>query len=378
MKVAVITGEESGDLLGANLISELKKHHQDIEIIGIGGTHLQKQNLNSLFDPAEIALMGVSAIIKKLPRLIYLISKTARFILKQQPDCLILIDSPEFSHRVAKKVRAQNPNIKIINYVCPSVWAWRPSRARKMREYIDHILAILPFEPEVLRTLNGPNATYVGHPASTNPDFITASQHQLMRPHQSMKNLVILPGSRMGEIKRHMHHMGETIKLLDKAEFAVFLPTLPHLVETVKSLSQNWHIKPHISTDYTSKIDVFSKADIALAVSGTVTLELALCRVPTIAIYDFDVIARLLTHYLFCGWSASLPNLIADEAIVPEYYNDHIKYGMLARQIKRLSSQNAARTAQLEGFTKIRHNMTLTHLPIDIASQTLLKLCEKQ
>jgi lipid-A-disaccharide synthase len=377
MKIAIIAGEESGDILGADLIKTLKKH-TDIEIIGVGGDHLKSENLNSLFDPVEISLMGVSAILKKLPRLIFLIHKTARFIKNQNPDCLILIDSPEFSHRVARKIRKTNPNIKIINYVCPSVWAWRPNRAAKMRGFIDHILAILPFEPKILHQLNGPDSTYIGHPAASNSDFITASNIQNNHKIQTVKKLVILPGSRRSEIKRHMHHLGETVKLLDPTCFEVFIPTLPQHEQNVRDMSKDWSIAPKISTNYKQKLEIFSLADVALAASGTVTLELALCGVPTIAIYDFDSIARSLVKYLFCGWTASLPNLIADEAIVPEYYNDHIKCGMLARQIKTLSSENSARKAQIKGFAKIRHNMALEISPSEIASQIILKLCEKQ
>ena len=145
-KIAIVAGEESGDLLGADLIEALRrKSGRDITLVGLGGRHLKAQGLVPPFDASEIALMGVSAVLAGLPRLMRRISQTAALVGAEKPDCLITIDSPDFSLRVARKVRAAHPSIPIVHYVCPSVWAWRPGRALAMRPYVDHILCILPF-----------------------------------------------------------------------------------------------------------------------------------------------------------------------------------------------------------------------------------------
>ncbi len=359
LKIAIIAGEESGDLLGADLIVALRKTH-DVELVGVGGPHLASLGLKSLFDPTEIALMGVTAILKSLPRLFSLIGKTSTYIVNEKPDCLIVIDSPEFCQRVAKKVCKAAPHIPIINYVCPSVWAWRPQRAKAMKGYIDHILAILPFEPQFLNGLDGPPATYVGHPAAQNLKFLeaTASQATLekKRTPGGEKQLLILPGSRRGEVTRSLPHMGSAVQILKERGHTVglLLPTLPHLDALVREMTADWAVKPQITTDASVKHTMFACADAALAASGTVTLELALCTVPTVAIYDMDRLARILVRYMHTGWTASLPNLIADEPVVVEYYNDQIRPAMLARQIERIIVPGHARSAQREGFRRIR------------------------
>ncbi len=164
LRLAIITGEESGDQLGADLVRALRKNYDgEITLTGVGGDHLSELGLDSLFDQHEIALVGLSAIIRKLPQLVRRISQLAASIVAAKPDCLIIIDSPDFTHRVARKVRAADPSIPIVNYISPSVWAWRPERAKAMRSYIDHVLVILPFEVQALKDLDGPPSTYVGH-----------------------------------------------------------------------------------------------------------------------------------------------------------------------------------------------------------------------
>ncbi|MGL4488219.1 MAG: lipid-A-disaccharide synthase [Rhizobiaceae bacterium] len=377
IKIAIIAGEESGDILGADLIAALRKKC-DLDVIGVGGQHLAGEGLQSLFNPAEIALMGISAIVKKLPRLVSLIGKTADFVVQQRPDCLIIIDSPEFCQRVAKKVRRADPSIPIINYICPSVWAWRPGRAKAMKSYIDHILAILPFEPQALAELQGPPTTYVGHRAVRDVGFIEASAAQAKREPSRQDNeqrqLLILPGSRRSEVRRTMPHFEETLRILKSRGHSprLLLPTVAHVEADARRLSEKWAIQPEITTDPARKLKMFSSADAALAASGTVTLELALCRVPMVAIYDFDTVARLILRFFFKGWTASLPNLIADEPIVPEQYNDQIRPANLARQLERIMAKGPARDAQLAGFTKLRTNMQTDVAPGEKAATIVL------
>jgi hypothetical protein len=179
LKIAIIAGEPSGDRLGADLLSALKmRHPEGLEIIGVGGDAMIGEGLSSLFDYSELSIVGVSAVLARLPQLIWRIGQTARAIVAARPDVLVIIDSPDFSHRVARKVRKRLPDLPIVNYVCPTVWAWKPHRAKQMVGYVDHVLSILPFEPRIVAALGGPPTTYVGHRLALDPDLLSARIEQ--------------------------------------------------------------------------------------------------------------------------------------------------------------------------------------------------------
>lgn len=384
LKIGIIAGEESGDILGADLIAALRKiSGRDVQPVGVGGSHLAAEGLESLFDPSEIALMGISAILSKLPRLISLIGKTAAHLLDEKPDCLVVIDSPDFCHRVARKVRAGNPSIPIINYICPSVWAWRPGRAAKMTGYIDHVLAILPFEPQVLKELNGPPATYVGHRLARDSGILHAAANQAklekLRETGGMKTLLVLPGSRNSEVKRHAPVFGETLGILKKRglEFRAVVPVTPNVETSVRALVQTWPVTPEIVTGSEAKLAAFANADAALAASGTVTLELALAGVPFISCYKFDAVAKFISERFVTSWTASLPNLIADTPVVQEYYNQFLRAPMSARQIEGLINPSPVRFAILEGFSRIRAKMETDTAPGDRSAGIVLQYANK-
>jgi lipid-A-disaccharide synthase len=386
LKIAFVVGEESGDVLGADLLGALRSQFEgEISPVGIGGERLQAAGLKTLFDPHEIALVGISAVVRKLPRLISLIGKTARYISAEKPDCLIIIDSPDFTHRVARKVRAALPCLPILNYVCPSVWAWRQSRAKDMRAYVDEVLAILPFEVEALARLGGPAATYVGHPLAQDEVLVNASHLQRdIEPDRFSDwnrpvKLLCLPGSRRGEIDRHMSAMGEALNELKarKKPVEVNIHVLERHAALVKNQVSKWVFPVSVTHDAQSKSALFSSADAALAASGTVTLELALAGIPTVSIYKIDPLARTMRHMVKI-WTASLPNLIADQAIVPEYIDWMIRPGLIARQIEQLARPGAARDAQIEGFAMVRERMQTERASGDIAAERVLALIDKK
>lgn len=362
LKIAIVAGEESGDLLGSDLVVALRAAAgRDVQLVGVGGRHLQAQGLASQFDASEIALMGVSAILRDLPRLLRRIGQTVRAIVAAKPDCLITIDSPEFALRVAKKVRAADPSIPIIHYVCPSVWAWRPGRAVAMRPYVDHILCLLPFEPEALTRLGGPPGTFVGHRLSADPNVLSAAAAQASRrpPAQGEPvTLLVLPGSRKGEVKGLIGPFAETVAILRArgARLKLLLPTVPHVADLVRSAVADWPDRPEIITDPPGKWRAFGQADAALIASGTVSLELALSGVPMVSCYKLDTVARLAMR-IITVWSAALPNLIADRVILPEYYNDLVRPEHIARQIESLWHDTPARAWQVEGFAEVRRRM---------------------
>ncbi len=378
LKLAVIAGEVSGDLLGADLVQALKPMIDGpVELVGVGGEGLEAEGLRSLFDYSVLSIMGIAQVRARLPRLIRRIGQTADAIITAKPDALVIIDSPDFTHRVARRVRRALPDLPIIDYVCPSVWAWKEERAPAMRAYVDHVLAVLPFEPEVMERLQGPPTTYVGHRLASAADVLTVRFAQDAKG-QGMASpdgatCLLLPGSRASEITRLLPAFGETMQLLLQRHPAMrfLLPTVPRQEALVRRLVADWPVKPEISTGAAGKWKAFAAADVALAASGTVILELGLCGIPVVSSYRADWIVRLM-HKRIRIWTAALPNLIADYVIVPEYLNEAIRAGALARWVERLVTQTAERRAMLEGYETVWQRMQTERPPGDTAAKILL------
>jgi len=307
LKLYFVVGEESGDNLGVDLLDGFQSIGVNVTPIGIGGKRMQQRGLVSLFDISEISVMGLSGVVSKLPNIYRRIKQTADNIVRSNPDVVLLVDSPEFAYAVAKRVRKQDPSIPIIKYICPTVWAWRPGRAPKMRKYLDHILAILPFEPAVLKELGGPEATYIGHPLLRLID--ENRKLDKSRPGDRL-NFVVCPGSRKSEVMRLLPVIGETLKILLARgnRFEVSLPAVAHLEEYIRTQTEAWEIKPEILIGDNARHEAFKTADVALAASGTVTLELALYKIPMVSIYKLDPLMMQMRRFMY-AWTASLPNL---------------------------------------------------------------------
>ncbi|TRC71870.1 lipid-A-disaccharide synthase [Mesorhizobium sp. WSM4307] len=383
LKIAIVAGEESGDLLGADIVRSLRQiTGREVQLVGLGGRHLGELGLVSPFDAGEIALMGFSAVLRDLPRLIRRIGQLAKTIAEEKPDCLVTIDSPDFSLRVARKVRAANPSIPIIHYVCPSVWAWRPGRAVAMKPYVDHILCILPFEVKELDRLGGPPGTYVGHRLTHDAGVLAAQKAQALPrdlAQDRIKTLLVLPGSRRGEVLRLIEPFGETVSMLRARghRLRLLLPTVPHVADLVKSSVNRWDEKPEIIVDPQRKWQAFGKADAALIASGTVSLELALAGVPMVSSYRLDPVARAVAPYLVSVWSALLPNLISDRALIPEFYNEYVKPNNLARQLEALFADSGMRAWQKDGFAEIARRMATDKPSGEIAAGVVLRHLKK-
>ena len=378
LTIAIVAGEESGDLLGADLARALRgSSGRDIRLVGVGGRHLQALGLVSLFDAGEIALMGLSAVLRDLPRLLRRIGQTAQALRGEKPDCLITIDSPDFGLRVAKKLRALDPSIPIIHYVCPSVWAWRPGRAPAMKPYVDHVLSILPFEPAELARLNGPPGTFVGHRLTSDPGIKAAALAQArardLSPDRE-KTLLILPGSRKSEVRALMGPFGETVSLLRARDhrLRLLLPTVPHVEGVVAEALAGWEQKPEIIADPAAKWHAFGQADAALAASGTVSLELALAGVPLVSCYKLDPFARMVQS-MVTVWSALLPNLIADRPVAPEFYDRYVRPTMLARTLEQLFADTALRKWQKDGFSEVTRRMATARPSGEIAAEVVME-----
>ena len=362
LRVFFVVGEESGDQLGAGLMRALRQQLQGrVEFVGVGGAAMAGEGLTSRFPLAEVALMGFVAVATGLPGLLARIRQTARAVIADQPDVLVIVDSPDFTHRVARRVRAGAPLIPIVDYVSPSVWAWRPGRARAMRGYIDHVLALLPFEPDAHARLGGPACSYVGHPLVEKIAALRPSQQDARRRVADPPILLVLPGSRRTEIRRLLAPFGEAVARVQQASgsLEIVLPTLPHLRAEVVAATDRWQVRPRVAVGESEKHAAFRVARAALAASGTVTLELALSGVPTVAAYRLAAIEAAIVRRLIRVPSVILANLVLGENVVPELLQDACTSDRLAAVLAPLLLDSAARRRQLEAFSRLDEIMDI-------------------
>lgn len=377
LKIAVVAGEVSGDLLGADLIAALKcVYPGPVELLGVGGEGLQAEGLQSLFDFSELSIMGITQVLKRLPRLLRRIGQTSDAVIAARPDLLLIIDSPDFTHRVAKRVRLALPDLPVVDYVCPSVWAWKEYRAKEMLAYVDLVLALLPFEPEAMRRLGGPKTEFVGHRLTADANVLSVRARRGARANEGQeKTILLLPGSRSTEIKTLMPALKETATLmLERNPGTRFLlPTVPRQRALVESLLADWPVQPVLTSTSAEKWNAFAAADMAIAASGTVTLELALCGVPTVSIYKVDLLIRLMANRIKV-WSAALPNLVADRPVIPEHINDLVRPGYLVRWAESLSADTPQRQAMLAGFAEVWDRLSTSAPPGEAAARLVLAL----
>jgi lipid-A-disaccharide synthase len=355
-KIFLIATEESGDRLGASLMKVLRQRLGGaVRFEGIGGLTMAREGLVSRFPIDELSIMGFTAVARKLPMILARIREAANAVIETAPDILIIIDSPDFTHRVARRVRARAPAIPIIDYVAPTVWAWRPGRARAMRRYIDHVLALLPFEPEAYRRLGGPPCTYVGHTLVEQIDTLRPNPDERKRRDEQPPVLLVLPGSRRSEIRHHMTVFGETLRLLKQqgADFELVLPTMPHLLDAVREGIANWPVQPRIAVGEQEKKAAFRIARAAFAKSGTVTLELALAGVPMIGAYRAGPVEMWIALSLARTASVILANLVIGENVVPEFMQRNAVPEKLAPALRDVLEDTPQRQRQLEAFSRL-------------------------
>ena len=375
MKIAIIAGEASGDELGYKLMAALKQR-ASVEFIGVGGPRMEAEGLSSFFPMADIAVMGIVPVIKKLPTLLARIRETAEAIIVAQPDALIIIDSPDFTHRVARRVRKALPQLPVIDYVSPSVWAWRPGRAKAMRAYVDHVLALLPFEPDAHRRLGGPACTYVGHPLIEILPTLRPSEAEARRRETKPFRLLVLPGSRRSEIRRLLPVFGEAVALIAQhmPDLEIVLPAVSHLHDEIEAGVAAWPVKPQLISGVAAKYEMFRTARAALAASGTVTLELALAQVPVVVAYKVSKLEEQL-KYLITVSSIVLPNLILGDNAIPEFLQADANPQTLAQALLPLLHETPERHAQLQAFSKLDDLMQLpTGTPSENAASLVLDM----
>ena len=341
MKIALIAGESSGDKLGAALIDGLDAIlEQPADFIGVAGPRMITRGMDSLFAMQELSVMGIVEILKQYPRLKRRLNETADYIIAQNPDVLITIDAPEFSLRLAKIIHAKS-DIPTVHYVAPTVWAWRPKRADKMAQFIDHVLALFPFEPPLMQRA-GMSCDFVGHPVVTDP-IATNEEVAAFRDDFGIGDaplVLILPGSRNNEISKLMAPFGETLALARQTmpDLQCVLPAAPHVVGAVQEAVQNWPIRPIVldhrelgeTTYEVAKRAAFRAADVALAASGTVSLELAANDTPMVIAYDMGWLSRQIIGRMLITDTVTLVNLVTDTRVIPEFIGKNCRADLIA------------------------------------------------
>jgi lipid-A-disaccharide synthase len=374
-KIFLIATEESGDRLGANLMKVLRQRLGGaVRFEGVGGQSMAREGLTSLFPIEELSIVGLAAVVRQLPKILRLIRNAATAVTDASPDMLVIIDSPDFTHRVARRVRARDPSIPIIDYVSPSVWAWRPGRARAMRAYVDHVLALLPFEPEEYRRLNGPPCSYVGHPLIEQIGLLRPGLEEQKRRDQAPPVVLVLPGSRRSEIRHHMAIFGETLGRLqaEGVAFELILPTMPHLQATVAEGLKSWKVAPRVAIGEQEKRAAFRIARAALAKSGTVTLELAIAGVPMVTAYRGGAVEAWIVRRAIKVNSVILANLVVGENVVPEFLQQDCTPEKLSPALRDVLDDTPLRRRQVEAFATIDKIMSTGNQPPSVRAADIV------
>jgi lipid-A-disaccharide synthase len=383
LSIHLVAAEESGDALGASLARALQARAGGaLKLAGVGGRAMTAAGILSPFAIDELSIIGFAAIPRRLPTILRRIRETADSIIAARPHALVIIDSPDFTHRVARRVRSLAPSIPILDYVSPSVWAWRPGRARAMRGYVDCVLAILPFEPAVHVRLGGPPCIYVGHPLIERLAELRPNADEAQRCRADPPLVLILPGSRSSEIRHLLATFGAAIARL-KAQIGpieAVLPTMPHLLAEVREAVAGWAVTPRVAVDPAEKWTAFRTARAALAASGTVTLELALAGVPTVAAYRVTLFEEIIANLAGLRSRLSsviLSNLVIGENVVPEFLQRDCTAQRLAGALVPLVADTPERLRQIEAFGRLDHIMALDAAPSAKAAAIVLDVARR-
>lgn len=356
----LIAGEPSGDRLGAALMAGLKALHPGVAFTGIGGPAMQAEGMDSLFPMEELSVMGLVEVLPKYLHLKRRIRQAAEAALAAGPAALVTIDSPDFCLRVAALVKAARPQLRTIHYVAPSVWAWRPGRAAKMARHIDHVLALLPFEPPYM-TAAGMSCDFVGHPVAAEPVASATEALAFREAHGIAADaplVAALPGSRRGEVSRLIPPFGETLARVagHLPGLRVVLPTPRHLADTVQAATRDWPGRPVILTapDLGLRTAAFAAADAALAASGTVSLELAAQSCPMAIAYDMAPLTLWLMRRMARIDTVTLVNLVSDTRTVPEFIGPDCRADRIAPALIALLENGPGAQAQAMEVTMER------------------------
>ena len=373
--IFLVAGEPSGDVLGARLMASLKKQTKDrVSFAGIGGARMEEQGMKSQFPMTELSVMGAAEVLPRIPRILTRIVETAAAAQRLRPAAVVTIDSPDFNFRVAKRLKGKG--IPLIHYVAPSVWAWRPGRAAKIAGLLDHLLALLPFEPPYFES-HSLATTFVGHPilesgADKGDGNAFRDRHGIAADETL---IAVLPGSRMGEVSRLQGIFGQALFGLSKKHpnLRAVVPTTGAVAGTVRQAAAGWPVQTLVVEGDTEKYDAFAAADVALAASGTVALELAMAGTPAVIAYRINPLSALIARRLLKVRFVHLVNLILDREAVPEFLQEACRADFLAPALEDLLRDEDRRQSQVsaykEAIDKLSHRGAS---PADRAAKTVL------
>lgn len=348
----LVCGEPSGDQLGAELMAGLKALAGDsVKIVGVGGAAMSAQGLKSLFPLDDTAVMGLREVVPRIPAILRRVREASDYAILTRPDAVVLIDSPDFTHRIAQRLKRMDKSVRTVNYVAPQVWASRPYRANRMARYFDLVLALLPFEAPFFEA-HGLHAAFVGHPVIERVKRMTGGDALRARLGigADAKLLAVLPGSRMNEVRLLMDPFHDAVARVAREVpgLVCVLPTVPHVAAAVRERAKDWPVPLHILESEDDKFAAFDAADAALAASGTVTTELALSGTPMVVAYRLGWLTYTLARRFITAKFATLGNVILDRAAVPEFLQDDCTGENLARALVPLLADTTERRKQIE------------------------------
>jgi lipid-A-disaccharide synthase len=377
----LIAGEASGDVLGARLMQALKaKLNGAVCFAGIGGERMIAEGLQPLFPQSELAHFGVFEVLRHIPHLLKRINETAEEVKRIHPAALITIDSPDFCFRVAKRVKGQG--FPLIHYVAPTVWAWRAGRAKKIAQFLDHLLALLPFEPPYF-TKEGLGCSFVGHPIVENGADQGNAERFRRKYHvtDATPLLALLPGSRRGEVRRLMPVFAATVAKLKQrfANLTIVIPAAPGFAERLKQETASWGVPVLITEGDAEKYDALTAAQAALACSGTVALELALASLPAVIAYKLNPLTYFMVRRLVKVRFANLVNIMHDRLVVPELLQENCTPDRLVAAIDPLLRDEAERQKQIAGLNEVAAWLGRDQfVPSVRAAESVLKVVEQR
>jgi lipid-A-disaccharide synthase len=353
----VVACEPSGDILGSRIMRSIRERLKGkVRFEGVGGERMEAEGMQSLFPQSDLALFGITELVPKIPHVLKRIDQTAKAVKEIRPKAVITIDGPDFSFRVAKKLKGCG--IPLIHDVAPSVWAWRAGRAKKIAKLYNHLLALLPFEPSYFIE-EGLSTTFTGHPVIERVADLEAAERFRKRHNiaPDRKILCILPGSRKSEIERLAPIFGEALGLLKKklGDAFIVMPSLPEVLPYLKPHIPKWPVKPVVLLGEEDKYDAFRASHAALAASGTVSLELAMAEVPHVVAYRLNTLTVMIYRSLVKKIKFfNLVNILLDKAIIPEYMQFNCTPQKLARALWTVWSDKSKREVQLTAFQRVR------------------------
>lgn len=353
----LMAGEPSGDALGARLMAALRRLTGGrVRFAGIGGERMAAEGLESLVPMGELAVMGLFELLPRIPALLRRIDQTASAIIAMKPDVVVGIDAPGFTVRVARTVRDRAPEIPLIHYVAPTVWAWKPKRAAKYAALYDHLLAVLPFEPPYFER-EGLPCSFVGH-SVVESGAGKGDAARFRRDHglsDGERVLAVLPGSRRGEVTRLLPVFRAALEQVaaTRPGLVAVVPTVATVAGTVRATVADWPLRTLVVEGDAAKYDAFAAAEVAVAASGTVALELALSGLPAVIAYRVNPVTAALVRRLIRVKYVNLVNLMLDRMLVPELLQQDCRPGTLAAALARLLDDPAARQEQSDGVADV-------------------------